>query len=157
MPGKYYDQIVNILEVPSSESVRITSWANLNGHRWTLTTVRGLIADYESKHPGWKVIAAINGDFFDIGGAGNLPYQTNGTHASFGEYYKTTTGRQVGFTNDGRVDSLIGNEKVERTQYMKLAVYNDDGEIISSLILIKSTTLPDRRNGDLLRALRFRS
>lgn len=142
VPGKYYDQIVNILEVPSSEGVRITSWANLNGHRWTLTTVRGLIADYESKHPGWKVIAAINGDFFDIGGAGNLPYQTNGTHASFGEYYKTTTGRQVGFTNDGRVDSLIGNEKVERTQYMKLAVYNDDGEIISEFDIDKINDAP---------------
>jgi hypothetical protein len=140
--GKYYEQVVNVLEVPSSDVVRITPWANLNDNKWTLTTVRGMINDYESKHPGWKVIAAINGDFFDIGGSGNLPYQTNGAMVSNGEYYKTSTARQVGFTNDGRADSLIGNEPVQRTEYMKLAVYDDEGNITSEFNIEKINAAP---------------
>ena len=142
VPGEYYSQKVNILEVPSSDTVRVTTWANLNNHRWTLTTVKGMIADYESKNPGWKVIGAINGDFFDIGGNGNLPYQTSGAMVSGGEYYKTTTGRQVGLTNDGREDSLIGNETIQRTEYIRLAVYNEDGAIISEFDIEKLNTDP---------------
>jgi len=58
--GKYYPQQVNVLEVPSNEQVKVTSWANLTNHKWTLTTVKGLISDYESKNDGWKVVAAVN-------------------------------------------------------------------------------------------------
>src|SRR5690554_3642135 len=141
-PGKPYSQQVNIMEVPSSENVRITTWAHLNGHKWSLATVRALINDYESKNPGWKVIGAINGDFFDIGGTGNLPYQTSGAMVSNGEFYKTTAGSTVGFTNDGRTDSVIGNETVQKTEYMKLAVYNGADKIVSEFNIEKINKTP---------------
>ncbi|MGD9605284.1 MAG: phosphodiester glycosidase family protein [Bacilli bacterium] len=130
-PGTFYPQQINVLEVPSSQELRITNWGNFNGNRWTLTTVKGLISDYESKHPGWKVVAAINGDFFDIGGKGNLPYQTNGAVTSFGENYKTTSGGTVAFTNDGSINSLVGNQPVQRTDKMLLSIYNENNEVIS--------------------------
>jgi len=142
VPGEYYPQKVNVLEVPSSDTVRVTAWANLNNHKWTLTTVRGMIFDYESKNPGWKVIGAINGDFFDIGGTGNLPYQTSGAMVSNGEFYKTTAGSTVGFTNDGRTDSVIGNETVQKTEYMKLAVYNGADKIVSEFNIEKINKTP---------------
>ena len=142
VPGQLYDQQVNVMEVPSNENVRITTWANLGGHKWTLTTVKGLAQDYEAKNPGWKVIAAINGDFFDISARGALPYQTSGALVSNGEFYKTTTGNLVGFRNDGSTDSLIGNEKVERTEKMILSVYNSDNEIIKEFDIDKVNTEP---------------
>ena len=129
--GVSYAQQVNVLEVPTTTEIKITNWANFNGNRWTLTTVKGLIGDYEGKHPGWKVIAAINGDFFDIGGKGNLPYQTGGAVASDGENFKTTAGDTVAFTNDGTINSLVGNQPVERTANMVLAVYDATGAIVS--------------------------
>jgi hypothetical protein len=141
-PGKLYDQQVNVMEVPSDENVRITTWAYLEGHKWTLNTVRSLILDYEAKHPGWKVIGAINGDFFDINGNGNLPYQTSGALVSGGEFYKTTTGNTIGFRNDGSVDSLVGNEKVERTEKMILSIYDDNGEIEKEFEIDKVNELP---------------
>lgn len=141
-PGKLYDQQVNVIEVPSSENVRVTTWAYLNGHKWTLNTVRALIHDYESKHPGWKVIGAINGDFFDISGSGALPYQTSGALVSGGEFYKTTTGNLVGFRNDGSTDSLVGNKPVERTPNMILSIYDNDGEIIKEFNIDKINANP---------------
>lgn len=142
VPGQFYQQQVNVLEVPSSDTVRVTTWANLNGNRWTLTSVRAMISDYEAKNTGWKVLAAINADFFDISGTGNLPYQTSGATVSAGEFFKTTTGKLVGFRNDGSADSIVGNEKVERTPNMILSVYNEKGEIISEFPIEKINEAP---------------
>ena len=144
VPGKYYEQKVNVLEVPSIQGVRITTWANLNNHKWTLTTVRKLIADFESKNPEWEVVGAINGDFFDIRGERNLPYSTSGGLVTNGEFYKTNTSRNqlVGFTNDGSTNSLIGNKVIQKTQYMKLAVYDKDDKIFFESDIEKINAAP---------------
>lgn len=100
--GNYYSQQVNVLEIPSSSGVKIVSYANLDGHQWTRATVRNFARKYEQENPGWRVIAAINGDFFDINGYGNLRYQTNNPLVNDGEYYKTRTANfAIGFANDG--------------------------------------------------------
>ena len=142
VPDKLYPQQVNVLEVPSSTDIRITTWANLDGDKWALTTVRGLINKYEEANPGWKVIAAINGDFFDIGANGNLPYQTSGAMVSNGEFYKTTTGQTVGFTNDGSTNTLIGNEPITRTAKMILAIYDENNQIVEEFDIDKYNQAP---------------
>ncbi|HHX00348.1 MAG TPA: hypothetical protein GX740_03485 [Acholeplasmataceae bacterium] len=152
-PGKPYSQQVNIMEVPSSENVRITTWAHLNGHKWSLATVRALINDYEAKNPGWKVIGAINGDFFDINGNGNLPYQTSGALVSNGEFYKTTSGNMVGFRNDGSVNSLVGNKPVVKSEKMILSVYDEDGNIIKDLPIDKVNQLPGENESSVFYAI----
>ena len=130
----YYDQQVNVLSVPSNKDVKIIPWANLDGHKWTLTKVRSLIDNYEKHNPGYKVVAAINGDFFDINATKNLPYSTTGENISDGEFYKTSNifgsgGGTVGFTNDGSSVSLIAGEDATRTNYMVLNIYDQDGNI----------------------------
>ena len=57
---------VNILEIPRSEDIEIIPYANIKSGRWSLATVAALISNFENTHTGKKVIAAINGDFFDI-------------------------------------------------------------------------------------------
>lgn len=141
-----YAQQVNVLTVPSLTGVKIVSWANTNNHVWTLTSVRKLAKDYEAKHPGYKVIAAINGDFFDIGGTGNLRYQTTGAVVADGHFYKTTSGNTVGFTNDGSKLTLIGNKKIERTEAMVLAIYDDKDNIVSEFDVLSLNEEP-QENG----------
>lgn len=142
VPDKLYPQQVNVLEVPSSKDIKITTWANLDNNKWALTTVRGLIQKYEKANPGWKVIAAINGDFFDINANGNLPYQTSGAMISGGEFYKTNTGNTVGFTNDGTANSLIGNKKITRTENMILAIYDENDKIVKEFNINKLNAEP---------------
>lgn len=129
-PNKYYPQKISLLQVPSSKEIKITTWANLKNNRWTLTTVKGLINNYESSNPGWKVVAAINGDFFDINAKGNLPYQTTSSLVSNGEFYKTTAAYMLGFRNDGSKDSLVGFKEIKRTDKMILAIYDENNNII---------------------------
>lgn len=128
---KTYEQQVNVLDIPSLTGVKVISWANTNNNVWTLTSVRKLAKDYESKNPGYKVVAAINADFFDINGNGNLKYQTNGVHVAEGNFYKTTATRTIGFTNDGSTKTLIANKTLKRTDAMVLAVYDDSNNIIA--------------------------
>ena len=129
-PDKYYPQKISLLQVPSSKEVRITTWANLKNNRWTLTTVKGLINNYESSNPGWKVVAAINGDFFDINAKGNLPYQTTSSLVSNGEFYKTTASYMIGFRNDGSKNPLVGFKDIKKTDKMILAIYDSNNNII---------------------------
>lgn len=145
---KYYEQQVNILEVPSNKDIKVVPWANLNNHKWSLTTVRGLIEHFEAANPGLRVIAAINGDFFDINAKKNLPYSTTGENISDGEFYKTSNsfgagGGTIGFTNDGSTTTLIGGSHAVFNQYMTLAVYNEDGSIMKEFKVTKFNSEPE--------------
>ena len=141
--GNYYSQQVNVLEIPSSSGVKIVSYANLDGHKWTRDTVRNFASKYEQENPGWRVIAAINGDFFDIDGYGNLRYQTNNPLVNDGEYYKTRTANSaIGFANDGSQNPIIAG-KPTKTDYMRLAVYDEKDAIVAEFNIEKLNALPE--------------
>ena len=110
--GKYYSANVNILEIPRSEDIEIIPYANIKSGKWSLATVAALISNFENTHTGKKVIAAINGDFFDINAEANFPYTSTGGTVSQGNYYKVNAGaNSIGFKNDGSIDPMIGNLK----------------------------------------------
>lgn len=146
-PNKYYEQETHVLEVPSTTAIKIIPWANINTNTWKLTTVKGLIENYEKANPGYKVIAAVNGDFFDINANKNLPYSTTGENISDGEFYKAIsefpwTGGTLGFTNDGSNLTLIGKYPAQVTDYFILDVYDDNGNIVKTFNVNKYNTEP---------------
>ena len=108
--GKYYTANVNVLEVPSNEEVQVIPYANIKNGKWTLTTVAGMISNYEATHPSKRVIAAVNGDFFDISANGNYPYTSTGGTVSEGNYFKVNSAwNSIAFMNNGSTKSLVGN------------------------------------------------
>src|SRR5690554_2734876 len=68
------NQQVNVLTIPSNLDIKVTPWAYIQKSRWNLAPVTKIITDYEANNPGYKVIAAVNGDFFDINAKNNFPY-----------------------------------------------------------------------------------
>ncbi|HBQ43971.1 MAG TPA: hypothetical protein DD724_06900, partial [Lactobacillus acetotolerans] len=125
-----YKQLVSVLETPTGEDIKVVTWALTSSFKWTMSTVPAIARDYEKNHPGYRVIAGVNGDFFDIDGGENLPYATEGAHVSDGDVYKKTSNTAVGITNDGSNDPLVGNSKVTFNDKMTLAIYNDANELI---------------------------
>lgn len=126
-----YPQSVNVLEVPSREDVRIVNWTQSNASGWSKATVRAMARDFESKNPGWVVVAAVNGDFFDIDGDNKaLPYQTGGVTVSLNEVYRPFTNAQtIGFTNSGTKDTLVAEKEFKVTGHI-LTIYDDnDNEV----------------------------
>jgi hypothetical protein len=141
VPGKEYPQQVNIMEVPSTTDVKITSWSTLGNTYWNLNTVRAIVGDYEAKNPGYKVIGAINGDFFDIRAEFPLPKTTNGAQVSNGDFFKSQSGSTVGFKNDGSVDSLVAGTPT-RTPNMILNIYDKNNNITHEFEIEKKNATP---------------
>ena len=129
-----YPQSVNILEIPTRDDVRVVNWTMSNMSGWTKATVRSMANDFESKNPGWVVVAAINGDFFDINGTNKvLPYQTGGVAVSDGEVYRPfTNGQTIGIKDDrSNGNPLVAEEKFEVSGHI-LNVYDENENIIYS-------------------------
>lgn len=149
--NQYYPQQVNILEVPSRTDVRVVTWQTTTATKWNLNTVRTIAKDYEAKHPGWKVIGAINGDFFDISASRPLPYQTSGVQVSEGNYYRSVpSGSTVGFLNDGSTMPFIGGKTVQRE--IVLTIYDNLGNILERFSIDKHNVAPGSNEVSLFNA-----
>ncbi len=133
-------QQVNILTIESSKTTRIVNWTYMTNDGWTLQTVRNLAKNFELHNPGWKVVAAVNGDFFDINAKRALPYQGNGVHVSNGEVYRPSgSASNVGFKNDGSDYPLVGGTTCT-TGDLVLAIYNENNEIIKEFKVDKTNS-----------------
>ncbi len=135
-------QQVNVVTVSSNESVRIVNWTYMNASGWSLQTVRTLAENFELHNPGWKVIAGVNGDFFDIQAKGALPYQGSGYAVSNGEVYRpygATT--NVGFKNDGGSYPLVGGKEIEVSD-LKLQILNENNEVVKEFTVDKTNEAP---------------
>ncbi len=135
-------QVVNVLEMPINTNAKVVNWTYSSPASWTKQTVKVLAKDFEANNPGWVVLAGVNGDFFDINGKQALPYQTSGTAVTNGDVLRAVSGTQVGFTNDGTSNSLIGNEELTYTEYHVLAVYDENDDIIATFKVDKLNVAP---------------
>jgi len=133
--GKLYPQDVNIMTIPSNPNIRIVNWVNQIPDGWARGTVEQMAKNFESYNPGWKVIGAINGDFFDINGNNPLPSTANGTIIINGDVIKNIGGTNLGFTNDGSNKPIVGGKKIEVTTNYYVSIYNDNDEIINEFII----------------------
>ena len=132
---QYYPQQVNVLEVPSSTEVMVVPWSRMSSAVWNLASVRHMISDFETRNPDYRVVAAINGDFYDINANKLFPRTPSGAHVALGEYYKTITGRTIGFPNDGSENSIIGNVTATRTSRPTLSIYDSEGKITHEYVI----------------------
>lgn len=147
--GTFVDQVCNYIEVPSSESIFITSWSKFQNKAWTRSKLVDIAKDFEKNHPGYRVIAITNGDFYDINGANNFPYSPTGTLICDGNYYKTTPTRHTGykvvsFNNDGSTNPITSYDQsvVNVKSLPTLTIYDELGNVIKSVAINKVNEEP---------------
>ena len=83
--NKEYTQEAHVLKIGKNSDVKIVSWSIIKNGKWELSNIIATAKDYEKNHPGYKVIAGINADFFDISASENYPHAVQGMMASDGE------------------------------------------------------------------------
>lgn len=129
IPDHFYPQSVNILNIPVDGNSKIVNWVPQNAYGWERGTVENIAKNFELHNPGWKVIAAINGDFFDINKNKPLPETTSGYCVIDGKVIKSTdaSGSQVGFTNNPNLDTMVGGETFTVTEHYTLYLYDEFG------------------------------
>ena len=144
--NRFYTQSVNAIEVPNNGSTKIVQWSYLPStpdKGWMLTAVNIMATNYESHNPGYKVLAVINGDFFDInsnGGYGPLLKSTRGVGVSDGEVIRAMDARgldnnplTIGFKNNGKSDNYVQGGKIEFSSNHVLALYDEKDNIIEEI------------------------
>lgn len=141
IPEKEYKQQVNLLDIEFSSSAKFVPYAGITAGTWNTLTVRKAAAEYEVKNPGKMVIAAVNGDWFEI----SCDVKASvGVTISNGEYYKTTTGypniHMLSFNNSGTGKKL--SELTDARIKPVLAIYDENGNIVKEIDINKVNAEP---------------
>lgn len=128
--GKDYHQEVNVLQIDALSEAQLIPYAYLYGGVWNTATVRAAAKEFENSNPGYMVIAAVNGDWFNI----NKDYKASqGVTISNGEYYKTSSSyggnpNIILIDNDNKSKRL--SETSQRDVVPVLTIYDtNDNEI----------------------------
>ena len=125
-------QQVSILEVAPSADVQLVPYAFLESANWVASTVKKAAAQYEFTNPGYRVIAAVNGDFFHINDSVKA---STGVTIGQGEFYKSVS-------NHGAVNTLAIKNSGEGKQLFTtktnktvpvLSIYDNDGNVFKKV------------------------
>ena len=121
---------------------KLVTWAYQEGiNKYKRLTVADLAKDYEKNHPGWKVVAGINGDQFGLGfgtdlGASGTDYYQYQTYYPFfmdGErrfsISATGFGNGIGFINNGSKKGLVDTVKPAG---FRVEILDENGNILST-------------------------
>ena len=124
-------QQAHVLTVKPSEDVLLVPYTFVDGGQWHAVTVKKAALQYEATHPGYKVVAAVNGDFFKIN---DVIKASTGVTIGQGEYYKAKSNHSnsaintLAIRNSGEGKQLFTANIKE--SYPILSIYNENDEII---------------------------
>lgn len=136
-------QMINILSVPSQQNIRVINYTYPNSQGWNRQTLTKFVQRYEADHPGWVVLAGVNGDFYDWKAHDPaLPYHTTGTTLSDEELLRAVESKSVGYKNDGSTTPFVIDENLRFTTYHILTIYDEIGDIIATFPVDKINELP---------------
>lgn len=133
---RYRHNTVQWVDLPkASQDVKIVVWSEGTVNGWASSTVRSTARHYEKTHPGWIVVAAVNGDGFDINGT----KQPNNIHVQEGDVLQTNMSPiQIGWQSDNT--PIFGNS-AQLSSSMQVQIM-DGNDVIDSLPVTTVNTTP---------------
>ena len=147
--GQEYQQQVNVLDIDFESPAEFVPYAGITPGTWNTLTVRKAAAEFELKNPGKMVIAAVNGDWFEIS---RDVKASVGVTISNGEYYKSVTGypniHTLAFNNSGTGKKIT--EITDRSIKPVLTIYDQSGEEIKTIDINKVNQEPGNNEISLL-------
>ena len=142
--NKEYSQNSFILELKKNSNLQIVVWSCISNGSWNLSTILQTAEDFEKKNPGYKVIAGVNGDFFDINAGNAYPYTVSGTMVSNGEVLKVYQyWPAINFKNDGSSVPITKVDTPTWDAFMTLSIYDDNDNITKTFKIDKVNEEPN--------------
>lgn len=153
--GKYYPNQINILEIDKNADIELVPYAILKGSSWNTSTVRNAAKEYELSNPDYKVIAAINGDFFKI--SQDIKAST-GVTVSQGEFFKSVDNHGNGTIAIKKDEDgfKLFSPVIEGT-IPTLSIYDENNNIIKKINIDKVNQEPSLDETSLYYATRNKS
>lgn len=132
-----------VVEIPVTTGVEVVPWQVVTNGVWQLAAVKQIAEDFEKHYPEYKVLAAINGSFFDINATSNYSHTSSGDISCFGENYKMTNcNHQLGFANNGSVKSIVEQTTLDKSATPFIDIYDAFDNIIYSKAIDKINEEP---------------
>jgi ABC-type multidrug transport system fused ATPase/permease subunit len=131
---KWNPHTVQWVDLPAtSENVNVVVWTDGGKHGWASSTVRNTAKDFEEKNPGWIVVAAVNGDFFDINGS----KEPTNISVQNGEVYQPKVlnnyRKGIGFNSGDFKDVIYGDKTNPRLKGVSFTLENNAINAITGL------------------------
>ena len=123
---KWNPHTVQWVDLPAtSENVNVVVWTDGGKHGWASSTVRNTAKDFEEKNPGWIVLAAVNGDFFDINGS----KEPTNISVQNGEVYQPEVlnnyRKGIGFNSGDFTDVIYGDVSIDSSLSIEVFKNNE--------------------------------
>lgn len=148
-------QQVHLLTVKPSENVELVPYTYVSGGSWNAMPVKKAAIQYEMSHPGYKVIAGINGDFFKINDSVKA---STGVTISQGEFYKSISHHSNNEVNTLAIRNNGDGKQLFTTKvndsYPVLSIYDDNGNVIKKIDINKVNEEPSENEISLYYAYR---
>lgn len=154
---KTSDQHINLFSMKADgETSKLVVWSpQYQNFRNSRTTLSKLAANYEKKHPGWKVVAGINADQY-IMNFGTETIKSGQDYYEWQPYYPmiidgerrfpysmtATSSNAIAFTNNGTKNGFIDVNNIDGL-YLEILDENDN---ILSKHLVDGINLPSSDN-----------
>ena len=133
----YNAHTIQWVDFKTDSDYKIVTYSGLNADNWKQLTTRQAAADFEKNHPGWLVVAGVNGDFFD--NSGNPPtFQPTNNYMTLGDMFRPEVSSAsyrdvIGFKNDGSV--IIGKPSISTNMYVRLL--DENNKVVSDTPIVK--------------------
>ena len=139
--GKEYSQEVNVLEIDPTKNVQLVPYAFVAGSIWSAATLRTAAMEYEVRNPGYRVVAGVNGDYFQISMSVKA---STGVTIGQGEFYKAQNdhggAHTIAIKNNGEGKQLFTTANTQNAPV--LSIYDNDGNIIKKIVINKVNSEP---------------
>jgi exopolysaccharide biosynthesis protein len=141
--GTLGKQNISYVKAVSSSKTKIVTWAKTNSSRIIGGNLISIAEDYELNNPEYEVLAAINGDYYNM-----TDFTPVNAHVQNGITIKSQNFNldryfSVGFTNDEEL--YITNKTNEVESYYSLAIL-DDGKVIKEIEIQGFNQIPQEGN-----------
>lgn len=137
---QWQEHFVQWVDFDNYEGLQLVTWTNQSKDYWTATTTRKCAEDWENSHPGWIVVAGINGDFFQ--NSGTITWEPTNNFMADGDMYRAdyvgAHRKIVGFTDENEI--IVGDPTL--SSLMQLHIYDENGEVEEKLDIAGYNTAP---------------
>jgi hypothetical protein len=139
--GTTSNQRVSYVTIQANSATKLVSWSKLVASQIVGATMIELAQDYEQKNPGYKVLAGINGDYYDL--TTKIPVNALVMNQHVIKHYNFGQPRyfSVGLPTDNT--GFVSNKTNEIESSFVLSIYDDSGSrIIKEIVLQGLNQIP---------------
>lgn len=141
----FLPQRTNVLNINQDENTKVVAWGTIENGVWKENTIIEMAKSYERLHPGWRVVAAINGDFFDINKTKDCPFTPSGAMISDGDVIKSQCSGGWGmlgfyYNEQKQLKFFPNNNNFSKTP--TLSIYDNNNNIIKNFVVNKINEAP---------------